>query len=95
MPRHKTAAISSAWKLVAQHPEQPWTLYQYAQVDGWIDFVLRHDDERFRKYSYWGGWNGQRFARKTDMQRLVNQHPEIYQWLEATCRQTWQRGIVI
>jgi hypothetical protein len=93
MPRHQTAPIASAWKFVARHRNDDWTLYQQSRADGWTNFVLRHEDERFRKYSYWGGWNGQRIARNTDMTRLAEQHPEIYRWLEATCRQTWRCGL--
>jgi hypothetical protein len=68
-----------------------WKLFHRpdADSDGWHSFVLRHYDGRFRKYSYWGGWNGERVARNTDMGRLNRRFPEIMQWVERSCRRKW------
>jgi hypothetical protein len=76
---------------MARQGNDAWTLYHNSDREGWHNFVLRRNDTRFRKYSYWGGFDGQRIAKNRDMQRLAKQCPDIYRWLERTCRNTWTR----
>jgi hypothetical protein len=88
--RYTRRAVPPQWRRLADHGDQ-WTLYHQSDKGGWHNFVLRHHDNRFRKYHYWGAWDGQRVARNGDLGRLARLHPEIYRWLERTCRDTWTR----
>jgi hypothetical protein len=89
---YKRRPVPADWRRCAEHPNK-WSLWHRPRADGngWYSFVLRHDDQRFRKYHYWGGWDGQRIARNRHMGQLANKHPEIYRWLERVCRNTWTR----
>jgi hypothetical protein len=90
---------SAGWTVVAHRSaaknglmsERAWTLWHrpHADADGWHSFVLRHNDERFRKFSYWGGWDGSRLAKNADLRTLHDKHPKVYAWLEAVCRRKW------
>jgi hypothetical protein len=68
-----------------------WTLWHRHDADGWHNFVVRHNDTHFRKFSYWGAWNGERFASSKDLAILQEKRPKVYAWLEAVCRNTWPR----
>ena len=64
-----TNPATAGWKRVTS--KDHWTLYDRprAYKNGWHSFVLRTSDKRFRKYSFWGGHNGQRLASNHDMKR--------------------------
>jgi hypothetical protein len=92
-----TQPMHAGWRAVAHKSaaqdgllqEQAWTLWHRFDKDGWHNFVLRHNDKHFRKFSYWGAWNGQRFAAHKDLTLLREKHPQVYTWLEAVCRNKW------
>lgn len=87
--RVKARKPPADWRKVAS--QDRWILYHRLTADGqgWHNFVLRHEDGRYRKASFWGGWNGQRLAHNSDLDILKEHYPEIYRWLESTCRQRW------
>ena len=92
-----TKPATADWRLVAYKSatedgllqEEAWTLWHRFDKDGWHNFVLRHNDKRFRKFSYWGAWDGRRFAAHKDLTRLHEDFPQVYAWLEALCRNKW------
>jgi hypothetical protein len=92
-----TTPSLAGWTVIAHRADdrngllkhQAWTLYHQSDKGGWHNFVLRHNDPHFRKFSYWGAWNGRRLARNNDLAKLQDKHPRIYTWLEATCRRKW------
>jgi hypothetical protein len=96
-----TKPMKAGWRFVAERSEtkdgvkqeQAWSLWHRWETDqsGWHNFVLRHNDRRFRKFSYWGAWNEkrQRLARVRDLAVLRANHPQVYKWLEAVCRNKW------
>jgi hypothetical protein len=98
--RIATDPIAAGWTAIAHRADttngltrhRAWTLYHQSDKGGWHNFVLRHNDEHFRKFSFWGAWNGQRFARNKDLAQLHDKHPRIYAWLEARCRRKWING---
>jgi hypothetical protein len=91
-PQHghkRSDPVPPQWRSIAML--DCWTLWHRpdGDSDGWNSFVLRHEDRRFRKYHYWGGWNGERIAHNSDMARLSHRHPDVYRWLESICRRNW------
>ena len=86
---HKSAAAADGLL-----QEQAWTLWHRFDKDGWHNFVLRHNDEHFRKFSYWGAWDGRRLARVKDLALLRQSFPQVYAWLEAVCRNKWNQTTI-
>jgi hypothetical protein len=92
-----TTPSRTGWTVIAHRADdrngllkhQAWTLYHQSDKGDWHNFVVRHNDPHFRKFSYWGAWNGQRLARNKDLAKLQDKHPRIYTWLQATCRRKW------
>jgi hypothetical protein len=47
--------------------------------DGWRDLrLIRTGKGKFRKRSWWLGWNGERFAQNHDFKILEEHYPEIH-----------------
>ena len=71
---HKSAAAADGLL-----QEQAWTLWHRFERTAGIT-VLRHNDEHFRKFSYWGAWDGRRLARVKDLALLRQSFPQVYAW---------------
>ena len=50
-----------------------------ASTDGWRSLrLIRTGNGKFRKRSWWLGWNGERLSENRDAKILEEHYPEIY-----------------
>ena len=78
-------------------PEDPrWSqIGEFEDDVRWFVFVRENDDSPWlsvkvvadgrakKKGNYWLGWNGSRFAQRSDVNPLMSQRPNLYGYVEA------------
>lgn len=76
---------------------EQWALYCYKRDGQWRSLALtvpptiaartRINPKRPPKTRFYVGWNGHRFADRTEFRRLRDRHPEMVTWLREVCPQ--------
>jgi hypothetical protein len=69
--------------LVAETPG--WKLFERPNSGsgGWRSFKLISDGRRQKKANFWLGHNGQRFSVNADYSLLVENEPDVFEWVNA------------
>ena len=63
-----------------------WELYRRKQSDGWQNMKLIATGRRKGKANYHLAHNGDRLARNTDSEALLEHEPDLYAWVDQQCR---------